>query len=99
MGILAWVVAPWLRDQLGGMGLVRGGRCALHLQHRARRGAALPGAAAATNAGCLWKVRLGREWVAFLPLPPARPVGDPSQPGGHRRSRLPLAAVPERLDG
>ena len=41
------------------VGLVRGARRARRLQHRARRGASLPGVTAAAHAGRLWKVRLG----------------------------------------
>ena len=52
---------PWRGLLPRSVGLVRGGRRARRLQHRARRGAALPGASAAANAGRLWKGRLGRQ--------------------------------------
>src|SRR5207344_1489174 len=58
------------------LGLVRGAGRARHLQHRARRGVALPWGSAAANEGRLWKVRLGRQRGALRGLSPARPVGD-----------------------
>ena len=52
------------------------------LQHRARRGAALPGAPAAAHARRLWPGRLGRQRGAVHGLSPARAVGHPDHLGG-----------------
>jgi hypothetical protein len=53
------------------LGLVRARRRVRRLQHRARRGAALPRAAAAAHARCLRTARLGRQRRPLHALPPA----------------------------
>jgi hypothetical protein len=68
---------PWQGLLPRGVGLVCSGRRFQRFQHRARRGAALPWAAASPNAGRLRPESLASERGATRALPPAPTVVDP----------------------
>src|SRR5215211_4077308 len=71
------------------LGLVRSHRRPERVQHRPRRGAAVPWPAAAADAGCVWALGLGCQRRPVRGLPPARAVADPIVPGRYLRAVVP----------